>query len=83
MSKLNYNQMKIFSFAAALTAFVASALKPRDIAPNFVDVNAVKGLELSKVSLSEYKDKWLVILFYPFDFTYVCPTELIAFSDAI
>ena len=26
--------------------------------------------------------KYVVLLFYPFDFTYVCPTELIAFSDA-
>jgi len=33
--------------------------------------------------MSDYQDKWLVMLFYPFDFTYVCPTELIAFSEAI
>lgn len=32
--------------------------------------------------MSDYDDKWLVMLFYPFDFTYVCPTELITFSDA-
>ena len=35
------------------------------------------------MSLSDYKDKYVVLLFYPFDFTYVCPTELIAFSDNI
>ena len=29
------------------------------------------------------KGKWVVLLFYPFDFTYVCPTELIAFSEAL
>jgi alkyl hydroperoxide reductase subunit AhpC len=75
--------MKIFSFAAALTAVVSNALKPRDIAPDFTNVNAVLGTEITKVSLSNYENKWLVILFYPFDFTYVCPTELIAFSDAI
>lgn len=28
-------------------------------------------------------DKYVVLLFYPFDFTYVCPTELHAFSDSI
>jgi len=28
------------------------------------------------VSLSEYKGKWLVLFFYPADFTFVCPTEL-------
>lgn len=74
--------MKIFSFAAALTASVA-ALKPRDMAPVFTDINSVLGTEITKVSLSDFDDKWLVMLFYPFDFTYVCPTELIAFSDSL
>lgn len=38
---------------------------------------------MKKLSLDEYKDKWVVMLFYPFDFTYVCPTELISFSENI
>ena len=75
--------MKIFTFAAACVAFMASALKPRDIAPDFKNVNAVLGTEIKTVSLSDYDDKWLVLLFYPFDFTYVCPTELISFSDSL
>ena len=33
------------------------------------------------VQLSDYSGKWLVLLFYPLDFTFVCPTELTAFSD--
>lgn len=74
--------MKIFSFAAALVA-TASALKPRDLAPSFNEINSVLGTDITKVSLSDYDDKWLVMLFYPFDFTYVCPTELIAFSDSL
>lgn len=73
--------MKLVSFAAALASVFA--LKPRDMAPNFTNVNAVLGTTMNTVSLNDYKDKWLVMLFYPFDFTYVCPTELIAFSDAI
>jgi len=32
--------------------------------------------KIKKLSLSKYKNKWLVILFYPADFTFVCPTEL-------
>lgn len=75
--------MKILTFAASLTAFLANALQPRTQAPIFSNVNAVVGTDLTKVSMSDYKDKWLVMLFYPFDFTYVCPTELIAFSEAI
>ncbi|MBX3233469.1 MAG: peroxiredoxin [Labilithrix sp.] len=33
------------------------------------------------VSLADYAGKWLVLLFYPLDFTFVCPTELRGFSD--
>ena len=32
--------------------------------------------EIKKVKLSDYKGKWVVMLFYPADFTFVCPTEL-------
>lgn len=34
-----------------------------------------------KVSLDDYKGKWLVLFFYPLDFTFVCPTEITAFND--
>ena len=46
-------------------------------------MNAVSGQEFTKVSLTDYNGKYLVVLFYPFDWTYVCPTELIAFSEAM
>lgn len=32
--------------------------------------------ETKKVKLSDFKGKWVVLLFYPADFTFVCPTEL-------
>jgi peroxiredoxin 2/4 len=51
-------------------------------APDF-DMASTKNLETLKenVKLSDYKGKWVVLLFYPLDFTFVCPTELTAFSD--
>src|ERR687883_1575815 len=51
-------------------------------APDF-DMASTKNLETLKenVKLSDYKGQWLVLLFYPLDFTFVCPTELTAFSD--
>ncbi|BAD39911.1 peroxiredoxin [Symbiobacterium thermophilum] len=36
-----------------------------------------------KVSLSDYKGKWLILFFYPADFTFVCPTEITAFNDRV
>jgi peroxiredoxin (alkyl hydroperoxide reductase subunit C) len=40
------------------------------------------GEQFSKISLADYKGKWLVFFFYPLDFTFVCPTEITALSDA-
>jgi len=51
-------------------------------APDF-KATAVVGEEFKDVKLSDYKGKWLVLFFYPLDFTFVCPTEIVAFSDRI
>jgi peroxiredoxin (alkyl hydroperoxide reductase subunit C) len=40
----------------------------------------MKGLK-DNVRLADYKGKWLVLFFYPLDFTFVCPTEIKAFSE--
>ena len=49
-------------------------------APDFSAAAAREGEEV-QISLSDYRGKWLVLFFYPLDFTFVCPTELVAFSD--
>lgn len=49
-------------------------------APEFT-ADAVVGTEFKSVNLSSYKGKWVVLFFYPLDFTFVCPTEITAFSD--
>lgn len=36
-----------------------------------------------EISLSQFKGKYVVLFFYPFDFTFVCPTEILAFSNHI
>nr|CAD7411848.1 unnamed protein product [Timema cristinae] len=51
-------------------------------APDF-SCTAVINKQFKEIKLSDYKGKYLVLLFYPLDFTFVCPTELIAFSDRI
>ena len=50
-------------------------------APYFKAPALVNG-ENKTVSLDDYKGKWKVLFFYPLDFTFVCPTEIIAYSDA-
>jgi alkyl hydroperoxide reductase subunit AhpC len=49
-------------------------------APDFELTSFFKG-EFKKVKLSDYKGKYVVLFFYPFDFTFVCPTEICEFSD--
>ncbi|EFX63892.1 hypothetical protein DAPPUDRAFT_305931 [Daphnia pulex] len=51
-------------------------------APDF-KATAVVDSAFKEISLSDYKGKYLVLFFYPLDFTFVCPTEIIAFSDRI
>eukprot|EP00889_Picochlorum_renovo_P007438 jgi/Picre1/34468/NNA_001936.t1 len=49
-------------------------------APDF-STTAVYDQEFIDVSLDKYKGKYIVLFFYPLDFTFVCPTEITAFSD--
>ena len=49
-------------------------------APAF-KAQALVGEGFKEISLADYKGKWLCLFFYPLDFTFVCPTEITAFSD--
>jgi len=50
-------------------------------APSFTSQALLADGTFGTVSLDQYKGKWVVLFFYPLDFTFVCPTEIIAFSD--
>jgi len=49
-------------------------------APDF-EVDALVDGDFEKVKMSDFKGKYVVLFFYPLDFTFVCPTEIISFSD--
>lgn len=62
------------------------------MAPHFKYTNCLKNIFLNRgmayfngkfeeISLEKYKGKWLVLFFYPMNFTFVCPTEIIQFCD--
>jgi peroxiredoxin (alkyl hydroperoxide reductase subunit C) len=50
-------------------------------APDFSGIAVINGA-FKDIKLSDYKGKYVVLFFYPLDFTFVCPTELVAFSEA-
>lgn len=51
-----------------------------DSAPDFSEEAFYEGV-IKKVSLSDYRGKWVILFFYPADFTLVCPTELESLAD--
>jgi peroxiredoxin (alkyl hydroperoxide reductase subunit C) len=58
-----------------MTAFVSQ------LAPDFKAEAYVDG-GFKEISLRQFKGKKVVLFFYPLDFTFVCPTEILAFADA-
>ncbi len=52
-------------------------------APEFKALAVMPDNSFAEISLSDYKDKYVVLFFYPLDFTFVCPSELIAFDHRL
>lgn len=59
---------------------MSECLRVGQVAPDFT-ATAVVDQEFKDIKLSEYRGKYVVLFFYPLDFTFVCPTEITAFSD--
>ncbi len=51
------------------------------LAPDFETDAYFPNGEIKKIKLSDYKGKWVVLVFYPADFTFVCPTELVDIAE--
>src|ERR671932_1860394 len=68
--------------SAAATALTTEKAQGGQPGPDF-EMASTKNLEKlnEPVRLADYRGKWLVLVFYPLDFTFVCPTELTTFSD--
>jgi len=46
-----------------------------------IKLEAYHGDDIKDISLSDYRGKWLILFFYPADFTFICPTELEEMAD--
>jgi len=54
-------------------------LRVGQAAPDFTATAVVD--EFKTIKLSDHRGKYVILFFYPLDFTFVCPTEITAFSD--
>ena len=53
-------------------------------APDFNEKAVINGSEIvDSFTLSQFKGKYVILFFYPLDFTFVCPTELHAFQEKL
>lgn len=52
-------------------------------APDFTAQAVMPNNEIKEIKLSDYRGKYVVLFFYPLDFTFVCPSEIIAFDKMV
>lgn len=60
---------------------MTNAPKIGEKAPEFSEATIYQNGSFKKLSLGDYRGKWVVLFFYPRDFTFVCPTEIEGFAD--
>ncbi|KAF0038032.1 hypothetical protein F2P81_010906 [Scophthalmus maximus] len=77
MTERAYKAEALTSFTTTMSSGNAKIGMP---APDFKATAVVDG-EFVEIKLSDYRGKYVVFFFYPLDFTFVCPTEIVAFSD--
>ena len=84
---INYNKEKgKFSNLQTNQKYVSNSMTSNEClrvgmqAPDF-SATAVVDQEFNDITLSQFRGKYVVLFFYPLDFTFVCPTEITAFSD--
>ncbi len=62
------------------TCCAATCARVAQLAPDFSAMAVIDG-QFKEVKLSSYRGQHVVLFFWPLDFTFVCPTEIVAFSD--
>ena len=74
----------IFLFCLIQTvAFGQSSLLVGQQAPDFSANAVMQGHLMETISLRDFRGKYVILFFYPLDFTFVCPTELLAFQERL
>src|SRR4051812_13001924 len=58
------------------------SIKVTSPAPKFAAKAVING-QIKELKLEDYAGQWVVLFFYPLDFTFVCPTEIVAFSERV
>ncbi len=67
-----------------MTEAITKTAKIGELAPSF-NLPSTKNLDTlsENLSLEEYRGRWVMLFFWPYDFTTVCPTEIMAFNESV
>ncbi|WAR24705.1 PRDX1-like protein [Mya arenaria] len=76
------NTALLKQFSTTPVTMSVGQLNIQKSAPEWSGTAVVNG-EFQDISLASYRGKYLVFFFYPADFTFICPTEIISFSDRV
>jgi peroxiredoxin (alkyl hydroperoxide reductase subunit C) len=49
---------------------------------DFDETAVLSSKEFARITSDKFLEKWIVLFFYPLDFIFVCPTEIISFNEA-
>jgi peroxiredoxin 2/4 len=72
----NYIQLKETAFMSLTTLVTQEA-------PDFTSQAVLPDNSFAELTLSKYRGKYVVLFFYPLDFTFVCPSEILAFNKRV
>jgi len=70
------------NISSTFLARLSTYPKIGQLAPNFQGQAVING-HFKKIKLADYRGKYVVLFFYPLDFTFVCPTEIIGFNERL
>lgn len=74
--------MTMLTKVLMMMAVMTAAVKVREPAPEWSGTAVMPDGEFQELSSEDFLGKWLVLFFYPLDYTFVCPTEIRAYSEA-
>lgn len=82
LTGIRHNVIRSELYTQQYRSHHCAPLQVQQPAPSFTATALMPDQSFKQISLNDYKGKYVVLFFYPLDFTFVCPTEIIAFSDS-
>jgi peroxiredoxin 2/4 len=81
--EIGVKYVSLFVIMFSIVCLNAKASLVLQKAPDFTAKAVMEDNSIEELTLSDYEGDYVVLFFYPYDFSFVCPTEIIAFDEAV